>query len=108
MLGQMICDWIAVPGQRFSMGGGPRDNENPRHEVWVSSFHLARAPVTREQYQEFLDATGHPAPPFWHDPAFAGTRLPAVGPSWLDAMAFCARAAEPTGEPAPPPTQPRR
>jgi sulfatase modifying factor 1 len=90
MLWQMSFDWIDVPGQRFWMGGGPRDNENPRHEVKVSAFRLARTVVTREQYQEFLDASSHPAPPFWHEPAFAQPRLPAVGPSWVDAMAFCA------------------
>jgi sulfatase modifying factor 1 len=98
MLRGMSCEWIGVPGGRFWMGGGPRDNENPRHEVWVSGFRLARTPVTREQYQEFLDATGHPAPPFWQEPAFARPGLPAVGPSWLDALAFCAWAAARVGE----------
>ena len=72
------------------MGGGPRENENPRHRVRVQPFLLARAQVTREEYQAFLDATGHPAPPFWGEPAFAHPRMPAVGPSWDDARAFCA------------------
>src|SRR5260370_5882415 len=94
MLGQMICDWIAVPGQRFWMGGGPRDNENPRHEVWVPSFRLARTPVTRQEYQAFLDATHHPAPQFWQEAMFTHPRMPAVGPSREDALAFCAWASE--------------
>lgn len=72
------------------MGGGPRDNENPRHRVRVRPFLLARCQVTREDYQLFLDATGHPAPPFWGEPAFAHPRMPAVGPSWDDAGAYCA------------------
>ena len=71
------------------MGGGPRDEENPAHEVALPGFQLARAPVQRAQYQAFLDATGHEAPPFWHEPAFEHPRAPAVGPSWIDAMAFC-------------------
>ncbi|MFP5284707.1 MAG: formylglycine-generating enzyme family protein, partial [Thermoanaerobaculia bacterium] len=70
----MGCDWIEIPGGTFWMGGGPRDNENPRHEVRVRTFRLARAQVTREEYQRFLDETGHPVPPFWHEPAFAHPR----------------------------------
>jgi sulfatase modifying factor 1 len=85
----MKPEWIAVPGGAFWMGGGPRDNENPRHQVRLRPFLFARAQVTREEYQLFLDATGHPAPPFWDDPAFAHPRMPAVGPSWEDARAFC-------------------
>lgn len=79
------------------MGGGPRDNENPRHEVRVPAFRLARTPVTREDYQTFLDETRRPAPPFWNEPAFGHPRMPAVGPSWEDAVAFCAWAAERLG-----------
>ncbi len=56
----------------------------------MSAFRLARAPVTRAEYQIFVEATGHPAPPFWSEPAFDHPRMPAVGPSWDDAMAFCA------------------
>ncbi|HSS77521.1 MAG TPA: SUMF1/EgtB/PvdO family nonheme iron enzyme [Thermoanaerobaculia bacterium] len=93
----MLRDWIEVPGGRFGMGGGPRDNENPRHEVRISPCRLARAPVTREDYQSFLDATGHPPPPFWDEPAFAHATMPAVGPSWDDAMVYCGWASEQEG-----------
>jgi len=81
--------WIDVPGGWFWMGGGPKSNENPRHRVWVSPFRLARTPVTRRSYQSFLDATGRTPPPFWDEPAFAHPRMPAVGPSWEDAAAYC-------------------
>lgn len=83
-------EWITVPGGTFWMGGGPRENENPRHRVRLGPFRLARTQVTREDYRRFLDATHHPAPPFWDEPAFNDPRLPAVGPSWDDAQAFCA------------------
>ncbi|MFP5285345.1 MAG: formylglycine-generating enzyme family protein [Thermoanaerobaculia bacterium] len=83
-------EWVEVSGGLFLMGGGPRDNENPRHEVRVSSFRLTRTQVTRGEYQGFLDETGHPPPPFWSEPAFSHPRMPAVGPSWEDATAFCA------------------
>ncbi len=83
-------EWLTVPGGTFWMGGGPRENENPRHRVRVKPFLLDRTQVTREGYQAFLDATGHPAPPFWGEPEFTHPRMPAVGPSWDDARAFCA------------------
>jgi formylglycine-generating enzyme required for sulfatase activity len=86
----MLREWIDIPGGRFWMGGGPRDNENPRHEVRVSPFRLARMQVTREE-------TARPAPPFWNEPAFGHPRMPAVGPSWEDAEAFCAWASEREG-----------
>jgi len=85
-----VMEWITVPGGTFWMGGGPRENENPRHRVRVRPFRLARTQVTREDYQGFLDAAHHPAPPFWDEPAFTDPRMPAVGPSWDDAQAFCA------------------
>jgi formylglycine-generating enzyme len=86
----MSLDWILVAGGWFWMGGGPRDNENPRHQVWLPPFRLARTAVTRQQYQAFLDATGHTAPPFWAVEEFAGLGMPAVGPSWDDAQLYCA------------------
>ena len=98
-------DWIDLPGGRFWMGGGPKANENPRHRVMVSPFRLARAPVTRREYQTFLNATGHPAPDFWDDPAFGGEALPAVGPSWEDACRYCAWLNERLGESARLPTE---
>jgi iron(II)-dependent oxidoreductase len=98
MLQEMAMEWIEVPGGVFQMGGGPRDNENPRHEVRVRPFRLARTQVTREEYQRFLEETGHPAPPFWDEPAYSHPRMPAVGPSWEDALAYCAWLSERTGD----------
>jgi formylglycine-generating enzyme required for sulfatase activity len=98
-------DWIALAGGRSWMGGGPRAEENPRHEVLLPPFRLARAPVVRADYQLFLDATGRAAPPFWGEPAFAHPRMPAVGPSWDDAVAFCAWAGGGWGEPVRLPTE---
>lgn len=85
-----IPDWIEVPGGSGWMGGGPRDEENPRHRVRISPFRLARTQTTRSDYQSFLDATGHEAPDSWSEPAFGHPRAPAVAVSWDDAMAYCA------------------
>lgn len=94
----MRLDWVLVAGGWFWMGGGPRDNENPRHEVWLPEVRLARTVVTREEYQAFLDATRHPAPSFWGEAAFSHPRMPAVGPSWEDAQTYCAWASRLSGE----------
>ena len=86
----VVPDWVAVPAGWFVMGGGPRSNENPPHRVWVDGFWLARTVVLRGEYQLFLEASGRTPPPFWDEPRFAHPRMPAVGPSWHDAVAFCA------------------
>lgn len=91
-------DWIDVPAGTFWMGGGEKSNENPRHRVSISAFRLARTQVTRGEYQLFLDATFHPAPPFWDEACFHGATMPAAGPSWDDAVAYCAWLGEHLGE----------
>lgn len=102
--GLVRVTWIEVSGGTFLMGAeatdreAPRDDEQPLHEVTVSPFRLARAVVTRDEYQAFLDATGHSAPPFWHEKRFAHPRMPAVGPSWHDAMEFCSWIGRQLGE----------
>jgi formylglycine-generating enzyme required for sulfatase activity len=92
-----VIDWIEVPARRFWMGGGARDCDNPRHEVAVSAFRLARTPVTRELYARFLSATGKPAPAFWSEAPFTHPRMPVVGVSWLEASAFCTWASDMLG-----------
>ncbi|MEE8526673.1 MAG: SUMF1/EgtB/PvdO family nonheme iron enzyme [Thermoanaerobaculia bacterium] len=98
-------DWIEIPGGEFWMGGGPRANENPRHRVRVSPFRLARTQLTRDAYQRFLDASKRSAPPFRDEPAFSHPRMPAVGPSWNDAVAYAQWWSRETGEPARLPTE---
>lgn len=63
--------------------------EKPRHRVWVDDFEIARTVVTREQYAEFLNATGCDEPAEWWNPAFALTDAPVVGVSWFDAVRYC-------------------
>lgn len=98
-------DWIRIPGGSGWMGGGPRREENPRHRVRISSFRLARTVVMRADYEGFLSATGHPAPPSWSEPAFADPRMPVVSPSWHDAMAYCEWVGALWGEPVRLPTE---
>jgi formylglycine-generating enzyme required for sulfatase activity len=83
-------EFVEVAAGPFWMGwdeGLP--GEGPRHRVVVDRFEIARAPVTRAEYAEYLRAAGAAPPPFWDDPRFADPRQPAVGVSWHDAVAFC-------------------
>jgi formylglycine-generating enzyme len=45
--------------------------------------------VTNGEFGAFLAAGRIAPPPWWDDPRFAGDRLPVVGVSWHDAVAFC-------------------
>ena len=81
---------VSIEAGTFMMGSddGP-DNERPVHRVRVDAFALAACQTTNAEYAAFLAATGHPAPPFWSDPALNDARQPVAGVSWFDAVAYC-------------------
>jgi formylglycine-generating enzyme len=66
-----------------------QDDEQPVHRVWVDTFEIADAPVTRAEYAAFLAATGHEPPRDWTHPAYQAPDQPVVGVSWIDAVAYC-------------------
>lgn len=66
-----------------------RPNERPARQVTVDAFRIAAAPVTRDQYQRFLQASGHEPPRYWHDPRFQHPQQPVVAVNWYDAVAYC-------------------
>src|SRR5215470_10112331 len=79
-----------IPGGWFTMGTERgQEDERPPHRVFVGAFELAVFPVTRAQYEDFVEATGHDLPRDWSHPLFAQPDLPVVGVSWLDAVAYC-------------------
>jgi formylglycine-generating enzyme len=80
--------FVRIAGGWFSMGTelGQAD-ERPPHRVFVDAFELGVCPVTRAEYERFVNATGHDLPCEWSNPAFAQTDLPVVGVSWIDAAA---------------------
>jgi len=85
------ADFTAIPDGWFVMGNDRgRPDERPAHRVRVDAFELAVHPVTRDAYATFIDATGHDEPRDWTLPSLGVVDLPAVGISWLDAVAYCA------------------
>jgi len=81
---------VRIPEGWFEMGcRSGRDDEKPVHRVWVDAFDLAARQVTNADYSLFLNATGHPCPRHWGDPAFRDPQQPVVATSWFDTAAYC-------------------
>ena len=81
------------------------EDERPPHPVFVDRFELGVCPVTRAEYECFVDATKHDPPLDWSHPLFAQADLPVVGVSWIDAVAYCAWRSEQDGRPVRLPTE---
>ena len=107
-------EYIYIPAGPFAMGSTPRrvaelvqvDGEafrieEPRHEVTLPGFHIARYPVTNAEYKVFIEETGHRVPfrnddwsrPYSWNPetrAFPEGKAhhPVVLVSWEDAVAY--------------------
>jgi sulfatase modifying factor 1 len=95
-----------IAGGRFTMGTQlGHEDERPPHAVFVDGFELGVCPVTRAEYECFVDATGHEPPCDWSHPLFAQADLPVVGVSWIDAVAYCAWRSEQDGRPVRLPTE---
>ena len=83
-------DMVLIPDGWFWMGSGNHYSwERPRHYVWLDAFEIGRTPVTRGEYEVFIDSTGYVEPAGWRDPSLKGKNLPVVGISWFAAVAYC-------------------
>jgi formylglycine-generating enzyme required for sulfatase activity len=91
--------------------------EQPEHRVHLADYLIGRYPVTVGQYRAFVEAEGYRqqrywtetgwtwreaagrvVPSHWQDEAWTGDdRLPVVGVSWNEALAFCRWLGEVTG-----------
>jgi formylglycine-generating enzyme required for sulfatase activity len=80
-------DMVFIPGGYFTMGSDT-DDESPRHKVWVDPFFMDKFEVTNHQYKEFIEATGHPKPPFFNDSDLNKSDQPVVGVSYYDAASY--------------------
>lgn len=77
------------------------DNELPACTLEVPEFEMDSRPVSWSQYLDFIQATGHPLPPFveyrdaqWLEHGYGKVspldlNAPACNVSWLDAIAYC-------------------
>ena len=63
---------VSVPACDYQLGARPEDgfcfdNEKWAHEVRVEDFEIARAPVTNQQYLEFVEAGGYTNIDYWDE-----------------------------------------
>ncbi|RPH35021.1 hypothetical protein EHM92_06950, partial [bacterium] len=81
------CVMQLIEGGKFAMGSNTISlDEQPVHEVTVSSFFLDATEVTYARYSAFCNATGRPYP---HAPSWGWrSDSPVVNVSWLDAAAY--------------------
>jgi formylglycine-generating enzyme required for sulfatase activity len=81
---------VALAGGEFVMGNDAgRPDERPAHKVRIGAFRAAVRSVSNADYGRFLAAMGREAPRFWLEPQFNAPELPAVGITWVDAVAYC-------------------
>jgi len=96
---QQYPEMITVEGGTFTMGdtemeGDP--DEQPAHEVTLTTFQMSKTPVTVAQYRTYCNATGKkmPAPPSW---GWIDNH-PMVNVTWHDAVDYTDWLADKTGK----------
>ncbi len=90
--GEIKMLWI--PAGRFEMGSPETEpdrveNESPQTAIEMSGFWMSRTPITQAQYQA---VTGT------NPSEYEGPDLPVEYVSWHDAVAFCRKLSETTGD----------
>ena len=96
----LSVSFVRIPDGGFVMGGNDEHAsrfESPLHEVYISSFHVADAPVTNGDFGAFVKSTGYSteAEEFEREDTWNSfnspdrSEHPVVCVSWHDAMEFC-------------------
>ncbi|MCI0528684.1 MAG: formylglycine-generating enzyme family protein [Nitrospira sp.] len=97
---------VLVPAGGFTMGTDEVDteqtserlginkpwflDERPARTVYLDAFFIDQYEAINTQYQKFIEATGHPTPPYWKDGKFTrGEEHFPVMVGWADAKAYC-------------------
>ncbi len=96
-------EMVSIPGGPFIMGSPEEElkrsnSEGPQHQVTVPAFFMGKYPVTQMQWQAVAALTQierklNPDPSH-----FKGIDRPVEQVSWLDAVEFCKRLSQATGQ----------
>jgi formylglycine-generating enzyme required for sulfatase activity len=82
---------VDIPAGSFMMGSDDgKSDEKPLHRVTVNAFKMGKYPITQKQYEAVMG----------NNPSrFKGNEnLPVEQVSWLDAVAFCKKLSDMTGQ----------
>ena len=99
-------DWVKIPAGEFLFGSDKAKDadayvdETPQRTVHLSTFYIARYPVTWLQFQAFIDAPdGYNSDEWWqglaqreaapYDAAWPISNHPRENVSWYQSIAFC-------------------
>jgi len=82
-------EYVRVPAGQLRMGSLEEEADaRPIHLVQLAAFWIGKYEVTREQYEQFVKATGHTLPRHWKNKLLSMPNAPVIGVSWEDAVAF--------------------
>ncbi len=79
--------FVKVEEGEFTMGSTENEDEKPVHTVYVSTFYIAKSPVTVREYRAFVQGSGY-EPDGFLDQWNRRDDHPAVTISWYDAQAY--------------------
>jgi formylglycine-generating enzyme required for sulfatase activity len=88
-----LLGFVEIPAGPFLMGSDPsqdrnaRDREQPQHERMLSTYYIARYPVTVVQFRAFVQASGHK--PDTERCLEGVDNHPVVDVTWHDAIVYC-------------------
>lgn len=79
---------VFIPPGEFMMGspeGQGKEDEHPRHAVFLDGYYIAAKEVTQAQYRRFCQESKREMP----EQNVQGDDLPVVNVTWEDAAAYC-------------------
>jgi formylglycine-generating enzyme required for sulfatase activity len=82
---------LLVAAGEFQMGDDSHNpEEKPAHKVTLPDFYIDKFEVTNEQYKKFCEQTKrkYPTNPWWDETYFTQPKMPVVGVSFSDALAY--------------------
>jgi formylglycine-generating enzyme required for sulfatase activity len=94
---------VKIPAGSFLMGSPGNEPERseyegPQHEVTLGAFWMAQTPITQAQWREVAgwQKVGRDLEPYLSN--FKGANRPVEQVSWFDALEFCRRLSQRTGQ----------